>query len=346
MSVPTLRLNDRGVYEIYWTEMGRGKRVSTRLKNAPEALAFFGRWLLERAGAPVGERRTIGELWAAYDAQHVSDPARVADPDSVRYSWRNLKHGFASRFPSDIKQADVDDYLARRIAGRIGRPSSDGTVRKELLALRACLNWCADRKRGLISADDVPAFDLPPESAPRERWLTRAEIERLLRWSPPNSHKSSAELFIVIALETGARKQAILDLTWDRVDFEAGVIHFAVPGVRETKKARPSVPMSATLRRILEIASAHRQNDLVLGKRTDVWAAVKAAAKRAGLEDVSPHTLRHSAATHMARNGVPLWQIAKILGNSLAMVERVYAKWCPDSPETTVDLISGKRDAA
>jgi integrase len=56
---------------------------------------------------------------------------------------------------------------------------------------------------------------------------------------------------------------------------------------------------------------------------------------------ISPHVLRHTAATHMARRGVSLWMIAKVLGNTTALVERVYAKWVPENAVGTVDLISG-----
>lgn len=92
--------------------------------------------------------------------------------------------------------------------------------------------------------------------------------------------------------------------------------------------------------------------------KTGLWYTVQRIAIEAGLGQaakgqalkatgISPHVLRHTAATHMARNGVPLWKIAKILGNTLAMVERVYAKWCPDDAAGTVDLISrGLLDAA
>lgn len=113
------------------------------------------------------------------------------------------------------------------------------------------------------------------------------------------------------------------------------------------------MPISRGLRPVLERMHAERTGDLVMDHGGDVWATVQAIVVRAGLAPkqprssggaikgtgISPHTFRHTAATHMARNGVPLWKIAKILGNTLAMVERVYAKWAPDDPAGTVDMI-------
>src|SRR5690606_20748430 len=126
-----------------------------------------------------------------------------------------------------------------------------------------------------------------------------------------------------IALETAARKQAILDLTWDRVDFETSTIHFDVPGRVKTKKRRASVPISSALRPVLERAHRERIGDLVLDNKAAVWKSIQVAAIKAGFSDqvvvrgdkpkatgISPHVLRHTAATHMARRGVSLFTIS------------------------------------
>ena len=91
----------------------------------------------------------------------------------------------------------------------------------------------------------------------------------------------------------------------------------------------------------------------------DVWASVQWAAIRAGFSKqvtktsqrpkatgISPHVMRHTAATHMARRGVPLWTIAKVLDNTIAMVEKVYAKHSPDDLREAVDTISGPLEDA
>ena len=112
--------------------------------------------------------------------------------------------------------------------------------------------------------------------------------------------------------------------------------------------------IAAQLKPVLERAFAERESKWVLDSDADIWATVQFTAIRAGFSDqkvkkgqkpkstgISPHVLRHTAATHMARRGVPLWMIANVLGNTLAMTERVYAKWVPENPAGTVDMISG-----
>jgi integrase len=312
----------------------------------------FAQWLLlgGHKGGAVGEAKpslTVAELWSIYEAKHVPT---TAAPATLRYSWKNLEGHFGKLAVAEIDQTVVDDYEDARLEAG----AKTGTVRRELVTLRAMLNWHASPERGrkrLLEKADVPTFTLPDDSAPRDRWLTTDEIDRLLLASGGSGVR--VQMFLMIALETAARKQAIYDLTWDRVDFETGMIHFAVPGRAQTKKRRVSVPMSDRLREWFTAIEGDKGP--VLPPGGDVWAAIQSCVIRAGLAPkqkrgtgralkstgISPHTLRHTAATHMARRGVPLYDIAGVLGNSLAMAEKVYAHHCPGRLRSAVNSISG-----
>jgi integrase len=343
--IPELQRADSGVWYVHWTEQRRSKRVSTRTRDLAAAKAFLAQWLLMEQASPSradGAALTVADLWAVYEAKHLEVHAMAAE--TAAFSWRNLEPHFGRRRLADITADMVDDYVRLRAAGKIGRPSRSSTVRRELNALRACWNWCASPKRKIIATADIPAFDLPADGAPRDRWLRHDEIQRLLDAAAgrrQGERLSRGERFLWLALETGARKEAILQLTWDRVDFETGTIDYNVPGRRLTKKRRAVVPISPSLRPVLERARAERVGDLVMDNGADVWRIVRDIAAAAGVAGVSPHVLRHTAATHMARRGVPLWTIAKVLANTLAMVERVYAKHAPDDLRDAVGMISG-----
>lgn len=356
MPTPVLDVRN-GVYYAFWSENRRSKRKSMGTSDLAVAETRFAQWLLlgghkadtEEGGRP---KLTIAELWMIYDKRHVQKD--VEAKATAGYSWKNLEPHFGKLTPDAIDQTCVDDYEEARAEGAIGRPSVPSTIRRELVALRACLNWHASPERGrqrLLEKADTPNFKLPRESDPRDRWLTSDEIRRLFAVVRETGTKR-LQIFLLLALETAARKTAILDLTWDRVDFETGMIHYAVPGRKQTKKRRPSVPMSAALRRGLE--AVNDRVGPVVPPGGDIWPQLQAAVIRAGLAPkqgrgtgeqykatgVSPHTLRHTAATHMARRGVPLFDIAGILGNTLAMVEKVYAKHCPGRLRAAVDSIS------
>jgi integrase len=115
-----------------------------------------------------------------------------------------------------------------------------------------------------------------------------------------------------------------------------------VPGRKRTKKRRAVVPISQALWPVLQRMHKERVNDLVLDTESEVGRLLERIAQRAGIADVTPHVLRHTAATHMARRGVPLYFVAKVLGDTIATVERIYAKHAPEDLRGAVDQISGE----
>lgn len=360
MSIPNLAKADSGIFYAKWTDGRRSKRQSLGTRDALEAQARFAQWLLmggptQRPAEPA-KVYTVADLWDFYETQHVN--RKQAASATHGYSWRNLGPFFGPMLLEEVSDA-VPEYVRRREQGLIGRkPAKSATIRRELVLLRACFNWCADatERRALIGLADVPGFALPAESQPRDRWLKEAEVQQLLAAAREGDRLSRVERFVWLALETGGRRQALLDLTWDRVDFETGVIHLALPDRKQTKKRRASVPISTALRPVLERAYDERTTDLVLDHRGNIWAAVQSLVRRAGLAPavaratgasatatgISPHVFRHTAATMMARRGVPLWIVAKILGDTIATVEKTYAKHSPDDLRGAVDMISGK----
>lgn len=321
-----------GVKYINWTEPnGRSKRISTRTRIEAEAQRRLAEFILNEAEADKDEQRgaPIATLWAEYTAQH-----RVVSAQTTAECWKKLGPHFGDKLVTEINQALVDSYVKLRKAGKIGRPAVDSTCRRELAQLTACLGH-----------HDLKAkFKLPKAGAPRDRWLRTEEVRKLMqkaanmRTTP--TRLSRVERFLWLALETAGRAGALFDLTWDRVDFETNVIHLDNPDREKTKKRRASVPMSKNLRAIMDRAYKERGDSRHVVGGVTVIKAVKRVAKAADVPGVTPNVLRHTAATHMARKGVPLWIIAKVLGNSLVMVEKVYAKHCPEDLRSAVDLIS------
>lgn len=112
------------------------------------------------------------------------------------------------------------------------------------------------------------------------RWLTRDEALALYRAIRPKRWRY-LNLFIRIGLNTGARHEAILSLTWDRVDLETGLIDFRMPGWVETKKRRPNAPINDNLLRLLRAAAKVRKGTPVVEHRGGPIKSVKKAFKEA-----------------------------------------------------------------
>ena len=102
-------------------------------------------------------------------------------------------------------------------AARRHKPTSDGTLIRELGVLRAALAW-ARRARWITG--ELPYIELPTQPRPRERFLSRDEADRLLACAGMHHVKT----FLALCLYTAGRSGAIRELTWDRVDLSTGRI--------------------------------------------------------------------------------------------------------------------------
>lgn len=269
---------------------------------------------------------TVGEVLDYY-MENKGLSAESSD-DLIRMT-KNFKHLMGKKKLRELTPDHFNAYISGRRKGSFGglQARSTGTTRRELVHLKTAINYCERSK--LVNPMDVPYIPLPPKPAPRERWLDKKEIKALKQ---AVKSFSRADTFVRIALATGGRKRAIETLTWKQVNFETNMITFA-DGSVETNKKRPTVPMQSGLREYLEqlytIQDVINNEGFVLENDKSVRATILAAARRAGIKGVSPHVFRHTWATHASMNGVPLNEIARILGDSIVTVEKVYAKFQP-----------------
>lgn len=297
----------RGKWYAVWIDRGT-KRAS--LRTADRAVAE--RNLAAFLTANTGPRETASDIMAAYLADREGRPSHSRSKDA----WKRLLPHFGHLRPGDIGRQACREYAAMR-----GRRAKAGTIIKELSVLRAALRWHDRNTPALI--------EMPRHPPPRDRYLTREEY-RMLRDAAPSPH---CRLFIIVAYSTAGRRGAVLELTWDRVDFARGQVQLATMD-EHGNKGRALVPMSDSLRAALEEAQKAALTNYVIeynGRRVrSVRTAFETACTKAGLEGVSPHTLRHTAAVHLAEGGCPMSEISQYLGHrDSRLTERVYARFSP-----------------
>lgn len=326
---PRIKQAGNGYFYVhFWNpDFRRTERESLETKEPLEAERRFGLWLTDRhaESEATSVELTVAEYIGFYEAEHCPD---VADSERQGYALTPIKKFFGPKRPREITPASVNAYRLSRKHPQTNCPIADGTVIRELTALIAALNWGKEH-HGL---GEVPTIVKPPAPEACDRWLDDSEVELLLATAEGMRRKKDqlgrVELFCWIALEAAARRKSIERLSWPQVNLKHKLIDFRTPGKRQTKKKQVPVPMSDELHAILERAYKERKNDLwVLGNPGSIKTSFNTLIEKSGLEDVHPHVLRHTAATRMAQAGVPLAVIAQILGNSVAMVEKVYAKW-------------------
>ena len=307
-----------GYWYIHWTDGSRSKRRSTGTRDRGQAELTLAAFRLRQAQQQQVEPAeiSIAAVLEEYYRRHAS---KKASAETAGIAIRHLLAFFGTAPVSAITLDALEDYEAKR------RPAKNETINRELMVLRAALNRA--KKRNRLSA--VPGVPALPKGPPKSRVLTRSEAARLLWACRRLPHLA---LFVRLALYTGARRQAILDLTWERVDFAGQLISYPLPEALQTNKRRAVVPFAGALLTALRRAQEAAVTEWVIEWEGQPVQAIKTAWRkavaRARLPGVTPHTLRHTAATWAAQR-VPLGQVAGMLGQHYSTTERVYAKHQP-----------------
>ena len=302
----------------------------------------------------------VAEVLAIYDAD-----LRDRQANKRTYDARilRLNEWWGNKMLAEVNGQTCRDYATWR--------GNAGGARRDLEDLRAAINHHA--KEGLHRG--VVRVLLPAKGAPRDRWLTRSEAARLI-WACwrfreaqrrhrgpdkgktlPTSKKPLQHVarFILLGLYSGTRAGAIAAASpyqkeghsW--VDLDSGVFYRLQQGRRATNKRQPPVRIPdhllAHLRRWKRTAIAKSHFVEFNGEPVDsVKTGFAHGVELAGLEGkITPHTLRHTAATWLMQNGADLWSAAGILGMSVEMLERTYGHHHPDYQKAAATAFRPKR---
>lgn len=342
----------------------RGPRLYLRRAREDGAGRHAAVWTIrdgshrESTGCPAhdtaGAERALGRYIATKHAKAIRqsnrDPDQIPVADVLMVYVRDVvpNHSRPTETKGRIKTLDTffGDKLLSSVTGETCRAyaaqrSTDASARRELEELRAAINH--HRREGLCNK--VVEVVLPRERPPRSRWLTRSEAARLiwhawryreLQKGKPTDRRSRQHIarFVLIGLYTGTRAGAVCGAAlaptpgsgW--IDLEHGVFYRRPAGQRETKKRQPPVPLPDRLLAHLRRWKRLGQRFAVEWNGQPVRSVDKAFANvvaDAGLgEDVTPHVLRHTAATWLMQAGVDMWEAAGYLGMTVEMLSQRY----------------------
>lgn len=325
--MPVYRLNKlRGAYAVsVWED---GKRIGRYSLGTADRKEAERRLAKHERDAQKPAHVTVKFLWDEYGREKAGK--RIVE--NMVFSGRAVLPQLGHLQPDEVTTDKARAYVRHR--KRQGR--KPGTIWTELNHLQIVLNWASEQRLIPYSV----SVERPTKPAPRDRRLTATESQRLLDAAKVEHIK----LAIALMLNTGARAGAVLDLKWDRVDFARGLIQYADPDETGRKKGRATVPINRPLLALLEHARKSALTDYVIewaGERVgSVKRGFAKAVADAGLANVTPHVLRHTAASRMAEAGIRMERIAAVLGHSDSRTtERIYAKFAPDYLRDAVDAL-------
>lgn len=261
----------------------------------------------------------------------------------------HLLPAFGNRKLIHISHADVMQFLqAKHAAGY-----TPGTMNRMLVLLRYTFNLAASWK--VPGVTDNPARAVKPykENNKIERYLSDEEALRL-RDALFQSRNQMLPMIVAFLLLTGARKREVLDARWEQIDLSTGI--WRIP-LSKSGKAR-HVPLSDAA--IQMLGMAREQLGKLIGVETTsrcAWIFPNPATRQpynsifyawdrvrriSSLQDVRIHDLRHTFASTLVNQGVPIYEVQKVLGHQHIRTTERYAHLAPERLKMSV-TVAGER---
>ena len=322
-----------GIYYADYYVLGpdgkqRRRRPSLRTTSAHVAKAKLRK--LERLAIdPAADKAAATRIDVA--VSHYVNVACATLAEGTRDSYRT-KAGHLQRVLGraaaleGLDRAQVDAYVAQRL----GEGAKTNTIHKELMVLRGTL------KAHSCSPAIVPA--IKNDYKPRETWLTRAQFDKLLEALETTHAGDGAALvwrrqtWCALHALASCNKSEAERLHWQDVhDGHDG--HVRIRGTKRQRRDRV-VPLADELAEMLE--RAPRTDGLVVGPWRNSTRDLERFCKAAGVARVTSNDLRRTFASWLAQAGEELLVVARLMGNTTRMVERVYAQLGLDNYETAI----------
>jgi len=259
---------------------------------------------------------------------------------SYRRDLRRYISFLAGRGVEDLGDVREEDVFAFLVGLREGDeehpPLGASSAARTVVAVRGFHRFAL--REGLTRAD--PARAVRPPAPPRRlpKAISVDEVERLLRATGPGDTPLSLRdrALLELLYGTGARISEAIGLDVDDIDLDGGVVRLLGKGGKERlvpvgSYARDAVSAYLVRGRPVLVSAGRGAPALFLNarggrlSRQSAWAVLRAAAEKAGVTaDVSPHTLRHSFATHLLDGGADVRVVQELLGHASVTTTQVY----------------------
>jgi integrase/recombinase XerD len=229
--------------------------------------------------------------------------------------------------PDTITPIDVRQYRSYLLTVQERKPA---TVNRRLASLSAFCSWA--RTAGLISANPVDGIAQVKETRPAPKWLEKNQQYALLRAVQEKGRARDVAL-VTLMLHTGLRVSEVSALKMEDLELSDRKGSVTVRGGKGGKYR--IVPLNADVRESLELYFKKREaaipgDYLFIGQRGSklespgIYYLIQSYAYNAHLEDVTPHTLRHSFGKNLVDAGVSIDRVAQLLGHESVDTTRIY----------------------
>lgn len=261
---------------------------------------------------------------------------RIAWERSDKHIINHLTEFFKNKSLKEISPFFIEKYRQQR--KDLGKANS--TINKEIGVLRKMFNLAIEN--GWIKTNPCLSKLIKPlrEDNKKERYLFPEEEYNL--FNACYGEATFLRSVFIVALQTGMRKEEILSLKWDNVDFKLGYITL----LRTKNGKKRNIPISSGLHKELKSLEEKRLSEYVFTnpetrtRYVDIRKAFDRVCKRANITDLRFHDLRHTAATRMVSAGIDLVVVQKLLGHADIKTTMRYAHPVPEREKQAVEALS------
>ncbi len=219
-----------------------------------------------------------------------------------------------------ITPEHVEAYRAQR-KKRNGETVSLQTINNDHIILKHCLNVA--RRKQLLTVNPATLVPIPCANNERDRVLTADEWQRL--YEVASSHLKP---ILQTGYHLGQRLGELLNLSWDRVDLQRGIITLRGTDTKTNKPRQVpmTAPVKATLTELSKVRDLAHKYVFVYHRKPvrEVETAFRTACRKANIENLCFHDLRHCAATNLRRAGVDTTTAMQMIGHKSPLMWKRY----------------------
>lgn len=352
----SIRIRPNGIFArvTYIDDTGKRQDKTRKAQNKTEARELIKQMLreIDDHGERIldSSRMLFDDLADYFEERYLIDAVyrserKVSGLRSYKDSKRHLRilrDHFGRKKLRDIRYGDIEKFKVDRLAipTRRGGERSIADVNRTLAVMRHILTIAF--REGFIPRNPFsmgkPLIDTASE-VKRERVITPEEEERLLNAATgPRAH---IKPIIIAALDTGLRRGELFKLTWADVDLPRRRITVRALNSK-TLRAR-QVPITERLAAEFERLSSSSlvtPETRVFGIENNISKAWYSVRREAGLAGLRLHDLRHTAATRLVQQGLPIAELARILGHSTPVMSYRYVNQTDETIDRAADLLN------
>jgi len=302
-----------------WESLGKATEIT---KTVAEAILAerkkqirLGKYEMIKAKIP-----TVSEYSIVY-YKYIKEIKQIRSYERTNSVLDMFNKIYGSKRLNEIGSEGIDNYKELRQKEGI----KNSTINRELTIISGFFSY-AYRNKKFFGRNPVSEAGRLEDHTVKERILKPDEEQRLL-----DSCDGYLKDIVQIALNTGMRQGEIFNLKWDWIDFDNNFI--SLPQTHTKSKKERKIPLNQTVRKILmtrKLSSGGTDyvfmSPLGLNKniRNVKWS-YKTACKKAGIDNLRFHDLRHTCATRLVESGIPLHTVAKLLGHSSVRTTERYS---------------------